>query len=201
MEQTQPSHSNSKLSNENSNKKNTDYWKLEQWKLISHMWTKKIAINIQIFAGWSLARFGKLGLINFTLVVRAPFTLDKPWYEVVFLIIQLILCEFKGKKNENQENIDLGVLFAENELKKIPIRKIPTHQTPPGKFLPRKFPHRKFSRGIIPPMFLNIPTRVFNFVALSQERLFCNSIFKKCWDQKFRSRCIKKNWSLPAQVL
>ena len=107
----------------------------------------------------------------------------------------------KGKKNENQENIDLGVLFAENELKKISIRKIPTHQTPPGKFLPRKFPHRKFSRGIIPPMFLNILTRVFNFVALSQERLFCNSIFKKCWDQKFRSRCIKKNWSLPAQVL
>ena len=86
----------------------------------------------------------------------------------------------KGKKNENQENIDLGVLFAENELKKISIRKIPTHQTPPGKFLPRKFPHRKFSRGIIPPMFLNILTRVFNFVALSQERLFCNSIFKKC---------------------
>ena len=84
------------------------------------------------------------------------------------------------EKNENQENIDLGVLFAENEFKKIPIRKIPTHQTPPGKFLPRKFPHRKFPSGIFPPMFLNIPTRVLNFFALSQERLFCNSIFEKC---------------------
>ena len=104
MEQTQPSHSNSKLSNENSNKKNTDYWKLELWKLISHMWTKKIAINIQIFAGWSLARFGKPNSINFTLVVRAPFTLDKPWYEVVFLIIQLILCEFKGKKWKSRKH-------------------------------------------------------------------------------------------------
>ena len=118
MEQTQPSHSNSKLSNENSNKKNTDYWKLEQWKLISHMWTKKIAINIQIFAGWSLARFGKLVLINFTLVVRVPFTLDKPWYEVVFLIIQLILCEFKGKKRWKSRKHWLGCFICRKWVKK-----------------------------------------------------------------------------------
>ena len=104
-------------------------------------------------------------------------------------------------KNGNQENIDLGVLFAENEWKKIPIRKIRTHQTPPGKSLLWKFPHRKFPPGIFPPMFLNIPTRLFNFFALSQERLFCNSIFEKCWGQKFRSWCIKKSCSLPAQVL
>ena len=42
---------------------------------------------------------------------------------------------------------------------------------------------------------------MFNFFALSQERLFCNSIFEKCWGQKFRSWCIKKSCSLPAQVL
>ena len=130
MEQTQPSHSNSKLSNENSNKKNTDYWKLEQWKLISHMWTKKIGINIQIFAGWSLARFGKPNSINFTLVVRAPFTLDKPWYEVVFLIIQLILCEFKGKKMKIKKTLTWVFYLQKMSLKKFPS----------GKFLLIKLP-------------------------------------------------------------
>ena len=155
MEQTQPSHSNSKLSNKNSNKKNTDYRKLGQWKLISHMWTKKIGINIQIFAGWSLARFGKPNSINFTLVVRAPFTLDKPWYEVVFLIIQLILCEFKWKKWKSRKHW-LGCFICRKRVKK---NSHPENSHSSNS--PWKIPTVKISAQKIPTW--NIPAHVFKY--------------------------------------
>ena len=78
-----------------------------------------------------------------------------------------------------------GYIF--DDISKTPTRKIPTHQTPPpGKFPPGKFPSRKFPPGIFPLMFLNIPTRVFNFFVFSLlspsslillKRLFSNSMF------------------------
>ena len=46
---------------------------------------------------------------------------------------------------------------------KLPPGKFPPIKLPPGEFTPEKLPPRKFPPGIFPPMFLNIPTRVFQF--------------------------------------
>ena len=70
-------------------------------------------------------------------------------------------------------------------------RKISTNQTPPGKFPPGKFPSQKTPTW-------NIPTHVFKYSHPSflffllllllpplslilLKRLFCNSMFQKCW--------------------
>ena len=46
---------------------------------------------------------------------------------------------------------------------KLPPGKFPPIKVPPGKFPTGKFPPRKFPPGILPLMFLNIPTQVFKF--------------------------------------
>ena len=59
---------------------------------------------------------------------------------------------------------------------KIPTRKILTNQTPLWWISPGIFPPRNFPPGIISPMFLHIPTRVFQFfvfLLLSLLSLYC----------------------------
>ena len=55
----------------------------------------------------------------------------------------------------------LEELLFETVLGKLPPGKFPPVKLPLGKFPPEKFPPSKFAPGIFPPMFLNIPTRVF----------------------------------------
>ena len=94
--------------------------------------------------------------------------------------------------------------LSDSVSRKLPFLKFSTIKLPPGELPPGIFQPRKFSPGILPPMFLNIPTRVVFFFLLSPlslillKKLFRNSIFLKT----DLLRCFfKKYCSLLAQIV
>ena len=77
-----------------------------------------------------------------------------------------------------------------------------------GKLLPEKLPSIKFPPGKFSPMFLNIPTHVFNFFVFSLLSPLSLILLKRLFRDSFSKvvkldllQCIKKFCSLPAVYL
>ena len=124
---------------------------------------------------------------------RTPFWKNTSGRLLLYIVSTQSNTALSQEKTFQRLNIPYRVLYKD-ALTNNPVRvsgkrqpgKFPPIKLPPRKFPPGKFPPRKFPLGILPPMFLNIPTWVFKFSVFSLlsrssliflKRLFSNSMF------------------------